>query len=224
MNDRAGAATRAPGWRSAAVAEVVALTALAALGRLTGAAVRASSTACPAAAAEQPATALAAAAEQPATALATTAEQPATALATTEQAASALAASALAAPERAAPERAAPAAAAPPHQGHHEDDDDHEDDEGGGRRVRRREDARHCLDATAPAALSERGLARGSPGLHRGQPFFVSQKIFVISAMWSRRRWPTATSVVFLDSPAAFVACQKSWWSCGYFSRCSGLK
>ncbi len=198
MNDRAGGATRAPGWRSAAVAEVVALAALAALGRLTGAAVRASSTACPA----------------------TTAEQAASALATTaEQAASALATTALAAPER-----AAPAAAAPPHQGHHEDDDDHEDDEGGGRRVRRREDARHCLDATAPAALSERGLARGSPGLHRGQPFFVSQKIFVISAMWSRRRWPTATSVVFLDSPAAFVACQKSWWSCGYFSRCSGLK
>ena len=64
MNDRAGGATRAPGWRSAAVAEVVALAALAALGRLTGAAVRASSTACPAAAAEQPATALATTAEQ----------------------------------------------------------------------------------------------------------------------------------------------------------------
>jgi hypothetical protein len=45
--------------------------------------------------------------------------------------------------------------------------------------------------------------------------FLVSQKIRSISEIWARRSSATATSLVFLASPAAFVAFQNRSWSCG---------
>ena len=69
----------------------------------------------------------------------------------------------------------------------------------------------------------KRPRAQRRPGLS-AQAFFVSQKILSISAIWSSSFWPTATSVVFLASPAVLVAVQKRSWSSGCFSRCSGLK
>ena len=54
--------------------------------------------------------------------------------------------------------------------------------------------------------------------------FLVSQKILSISAIWASSSSATATSVVFLASPAFLVAFQNRSWSWGYFSRCSGLK
>ena len=56
------------------------------------------------------------------------------------------------------------------------------------------------------------------------QPFLVSQKIRSISAIWSSSFWPTATSVVFLASPAVLVAVQNRLCSSGNFARWSGLK
>src|SRR5436190_1305301 len=50
-------------------------------------------------------------------------------------------------------------------------------------------------------------------GRPRGQPFFVSQKILSISAIWSSNFWTSPGSVVPLPpaAPAAFVASLKSW-------------
>ncbi len=56
------------------------------------------------------------------------------------------------------------------------------------------------------------------------QPFFVSQKILSISAIWVSRSSATDTSVECLVSPAVLVAFQKMSWRLGYFSRCGGLK
>lgn len=54
--------------------------------------------------------------------------------------------------------------------------------------------------------------------------FLVSAKISAISSMRSSSCWPTASSLVFLASPAALVARQNRSWSCGNCSTCGGLK
>ncbi len=67
----------------------------------------------------------------------------------------------------------------------------------------------------------------GRPALPRSEPdayALVSQKILPISSIESSSFWPCAGSCAFLARPASFVAFQNSSWSCGYFSRCSGLK
>ena len=51
-----------------------------------------------------------------------------------------------------------------------------------------------------------------------------SQNMASISAIWLSRRSATATSFVFLVSPAVLVAFQNRSWRFGNFSRCSGLK
>jgi hypothetical protein len=75
-----------------------------------------------------------------------------------------------------------------------------------------------------PLANGGRFMVTLSGSKGDGLYFLVSQKILSISAIWASSSSATATSLVFLASPAFFVAFQNKSWSCGYFSRCSGLK
>ena len=63
----------------------------------------------------------------------------------------------------------------------------------------------------------------------RNQPayaFLVSQKIFAISSIFARSLSATSGSAEPFapEAPASFVASFTSAWSCGYFSKCGGLK
>jgi hypothetical protein len=66
----------------------------------------------------------------------------------------------------------------------------------------------------------------GSGCLPPAQPCFVSQKILLISSIFPRRSSALATSVLPLvpAAPASLVASLNSVLSCGYFSKCGGLK
>src|SRR5581483_3040789 len=79
-----------------------------------------------------------------------------------------------------------------------------------------------CLRGAGQWEVSVPSATLGLDGLD--QAAFVSQKIFAISSIASRSFWPWAGSSDFLAAPASFVAFQNSSWSCGYFSKCSGLK
>ena len=76
----------------------------------------------------------------------------------------------------------------------------------------------------AGGCLNTERRPRGPAGRRGPTYFLVSQKILSISAIWASSSSATLTSVLFFTSPAFFVAFQKMSWSCGNFSRCSGLK
>lgn len=61
-------------------------------------------------------------------------------------------------------------------------------------------------------------------GVRPGQAFLVSQKILSISAMSSSAFSPVFGSVEALAADRAFSVSLTSWCSCGYFSKCGGLK
>src|ERR1700733_15346231 len=87
---------------------------------------------------------------------------------------------------------------------------------------------------TVPNTAEDRaGLRpRGPPAgwivwLPRHQPCLVSQKILLISSILPSNWSATAGSVLDLvppPPPASLVASLTSWFSCGYFSKCGGLK
>ena len=106
-----------------------------------------------------------------------------------------------------------------------------------------RADARHeptVRQSFAVAAISQTvdterptpGTAKSRPGgrlFNRGEGaercyFFDSQNMASMAAISLSRRSATATSPVFLVSPAVLVAFQNMSWRSGNFFRCSGLK
>jgi len=60
----------------------------------------------------------------------------------------------------------------------------------------------------------------------QAQACLVSQKILAISSIFASSSSAVATSGEPLvpPAPASLVASLNSWWSCGYFSKCGGLK
>ena len=93
-------------------------------------------------------------------------------------------------------------------------------------RTRRRPQMRPAPEVSGPPGYStfRHRQGRRPERMELDAYFLVSQKILSISAIWASSSSATATSLVFLASPAFLVAFQNRSCSCGYFSRCSGLK
>src|SRR5580698_6490244 len=91
---------------------------------------------------------------------------------------------------------------------------------------------RHCGGSGRLGRLDANWLASGqnSPRASQlpaaAQPCLVAQKIVAISSILASSSSALAGSVLpFVPpAPASLVASLKSWCSCGYFSKCGGLK
>src|SRR5690606_9268201 len=77
-----------------------------------------------------------------------------------------------------------------------------------------------------PGRVAALGARFGHGSAAGDQAALVSQKILEISSILasSSSAWATSTVPFPPAAPASLVASQKSWWSCGYFSRWCGLK
>jgi len=81
---------------------------------------------------------------------------------------------------------------------------------------------RSCPGGRAP--VTDRQIGR--PAVTPRYQLLVSQKIFEMSSILASSWSAVATSSCPLvpDAPASLVASLNSWCSCGYFSKCGGLK
>ncbi|MDQ1743053.1 MAG: hypothetical protein QOE23_1392 [Pseudonocardiales bacterium] len=96
---------------------------------------------------------------------------------------------------------------------------------GSSSRYSRRRQPRRTTEADPEIGSASVGRSGAGTGCSHAA-FLVSQKMVSISAIMSSSFWPSAGSTELLPpaAPACLVALLNSSCSCGYFSKCGGLK